>query len=43
VLGDAPPVGAQPVIANLEDAYLFCLTQHRAGSISQSVEAGVVA
>jgi ABC-type multidrug transport system ATPase subunit len=43
VLGDTPPVGAQPVIANLEDAYLFCLTQHRAGSISQSVEAGVVA
>ena len=31
VLGEAPPVGAQPVVPNLEDAYLFCLSQHRAG------------
>jgi ABC-type multidrug transport system ATPase subunit len=31
VLGDEPPVGAQPVAPNLEDAYLFCLSQHRAG------------
>jgi ABC-type multidrug transport system ATPase subunit len=31
VLGDQPPVGAQPVAPNLEDAYLFCLSQHRAG------------
>ena len=31
VLGDAPPNGAQPVTPNLEDAYLFCLSQHRAG------------
>lgn len=31
VLGEAPPAGAQPVVPNLEDAYLFCLSQHRAG------------
>jgi ABC-2 type transport system ATP-binding protein len=29
VLGDEPPQGAQPVAPNLEDAYLFCLSQHR--------------
>jgi ABC-2 type transport system ATP-binding protein len=33
VLGDAPPIGAQPVTPNLEDAYLHCLTQHRAGVV----------
>jgi len=43
VLGDAPPNGAQPVTANLEDAYLYCLTQHRSGSLSQTPEAGVLA
>ena len=31
VLGDSPPSGAQPVTPNLEDAYLYCLSQHRAG------------
>jgi ABC-2 type transport system ATP-binding protein len=31
VLGDTPPHGAQPVTPNLEDAYLYCLSQHRAG------------
>ncbi len=31
VLGDAPPNGGQPVTPNLEDAYLYCLSQHRAG------------
>jgi ABC-2 type transport system ATP-binding protein len=31
VLGEAPPNGAQPVAPNLEDAYLYCLSQHRAG------------
>jgi ABC-type multidrug transport system ATPase subunit len=31
VLGDQPPAGAQPVPPNLEDAYLYCLNQHRAG------------
>ena len=31
VLGDAPPNGAQPVAPNLEDAYLYCLSQHRSG------------
>jgi len=31
VLADAPPNGAQPVSPNLEDAYLFCLSHHRAG------------
>ncbi len=30
VLGEAPPNGAQPVVPNLEDAYLYCLSQHRA-------------
>jgi len=29
ILGDEPPQGAQAVSANLEDAYLFCLSQHR--------------
>ena len=43
VLGETPPDGAQPATANLEDAYLFCLTQHRAGTVSPGVEAGVVA
>ena len=31
VLGDEPPAGAKPVAPNLEDAYLYCLSQHRAG------------
>ena len=30
VLADDPPRGAQPVTPNLEDAYLFSLSQHRA-------------
>jgi ABC-2 type transport system ATP-binding protein len=32
VLADSPPSGAQPVTPNLEDAYLFCLSHHRAGA-----------
>ena len=32
VLAIAPPNGAQPVTPSLEDAYLFCLSQHRAGA-----------
>jgi len=32
VLTDQPPAGAQPMIATLEDAYLFCLSDHRAGA-----------
>jgi ABC-type multidrug transport system ATPase subunit len=32
VLATSPPNGAQPVTPNLEDAYLFCLSQHRAGA-----------
>jgi ABC-type multidrug transport system ATPase subunit len=32
VLGDEPPDGAQAVAPNLEDAYLYCLNQHRAGT-----------
>ena len=32
VLGDRPPQGAQPVLPNLEDAYLYCLSEHRAAS-----------
>jgi ABC-2 type transport system ATP-binding protein len=31
VLADTPPSSAQPVTPNLEDAYLFCLSHHRAG------------
>ena len=34
VLGDSPPAGAQPVTPNLEDAYLYCLSQHRAGVLA---------
>lgn len=34
VLGDHPPQGAQPVPPNLEDAYLYCLSQHRAATQS---------
>jgi ABC-2 type transport system ATP-binding protein len=30
VVGEAAPPGAQPVGPNLEDAYLFCLSNHRA-------------
>ena len=29
VLGDEPPNGAETVSANLEDAYLFYISQHR--------------
>jgi ABC-2 type transport system ATP-binding protein len=29
VLGEEPPLGAAPAAATLEDAYLYCLTQHR--------------
>jgi ABC-2 type transport system ATP-binding protein len=32
VLADTPPNGAQPVTPNLEDAYLFRLSHHRAGA-----------
>ena len=31
VLGDSPPSGAEAATPNLEDAYLYCLSQHRAG------------
>jgi ABC-type multidrug transport system ATPase subunit len=30
VLGDTPPAGARAVAPNLEDAYLYCLSGHRA-------------
>lgn len=32
VLGNTPPAGAAPVTPNLEDAYLYCLSQHRSGA-----------
>jgi hypothetical protein len=32
VLAAQSPEGAQPVSATLEDAYLFCLSTHRAGA-----------
>ncbi|MGA2168693.1 MAG: ABC transporter ATP-binding protein [Terracidiphilus sp.] len=32
ILGEAAPIGAVPVPSNLEDAYLYCLSQHRAGA-----------
>ena len=31
VIADHPPDGAAPATPNLEDAYLYCLSQHRAG------------
>ncbi len=31
VLGQDPPDGAQPATPNLEDAYLYCLSQYRTG------------
>jgi ABC-2 type transport system ATP-binding protein len=31
VLGSDPPNGAQPIAPTLEDAYLYCLSNHRAG------------
>jgi ABC-type multidrug transport system ATPase subunit len=34
VLGENPPNGAQPVAPNLEDAYLYCLSQHRAATVA---------
>lgn len=34
VLGDVPPDGAMSVAPNLEDAYLSCLSQHRAGAMA---------
>lgn len=43
VIGDAPPGSAHAVPPNLEDAYLYCLTQHRVGAASPMVEAGVPA
>jgi ABC-2 type transport system ATP-binding protein len=39
VLGDEPPPGAQPVSPNLEDAYLYCLSRHRA-EVEQGAERG---
>ena len=32
LLTDVPPAGAQPIAPTLEDAYLHCLSQHRAGA-----------
>ncbi len=32
VLGPEAPAGAAPVLPNLEDAYLYCLSNHRAGA-----------
>jgi ABC-2 type transport system ATP-binding protein len=32
VLAEVSPAGAQPAAPNLEDAYLYCLSQHRAGA-----------
>src|ERR1035437_3190220 len=34
VVGDVPPDGAMSVAPNLEDAYLSCLSQHRAGAMA---------
>lgn len=34
ILGDLAPAGAQPVMPNLEDAYLYCLSKHRAGALA---------
>ncbi len=32
LLASQPPMGTMPVAPTLEDAYLFCLSQHRAGA-----------
>jgi ABC-type multidrug transport system ATPase subunit len=45
LLTDSPPSTAQPVAPNLEDAYLYSLSQHRAGAQIEScaaATAGVV-
>lgn len=34
VLGAQGPAGAQPAAPNLEDAYLYCLYNHRAGAVA---------
>ena len=34
VLGAQGPAGAQPAAPNLEDAYLYCLSNHRAGAVA---------
>lgn len=39
VLSDAAPAGAQPLTPNLEDAYLYCLAQHRTGEIGRQTRA----
>jgi ABC-2 type transport system ATP-binding protein len=39
VLTDEPPVGAQPVAATLEDAYLDALSVHRGGIAARAVPA----
>lgn len=44
VLADNPPGGAQSATPNLEDAYLYCLSQHRAGTANLAlVQPGVPA
>jgi ABC-2 type transport system ATP-binding protein len=35
VLAERPPRGAEAVPPTLEDAYMFCLTNHRAGNSSR--------
>src|SRR5215469_13133448 len=37
VLGEDPPRGTQPVTPNLEDAYLFCLSEHRAAPVEAAL------
>jgi ABC-type multidrug transport system ATPase subunit len=39
VLGNWPPAAARPVAPNLEDAYLYCLSQHR-GVAQSAVQPG---
>jgi ABC-type multidrug transport system ATPase subunit len=36
VLGEDPPRSVQPVTPNLEDAYLFCLSQHREAMVEKA-------
>jgi len=36
VLAEDPPRGAQPVTPNLEDAYLFCLSQYRTTPVEKA-------
>ncbi len=44
VLGDVAPTNAQPTAPNIEDAYLYSLSQHRAGNLNAApAQPGILA